>query len=108
MMGLYIPNEKMPGRCEDCLLCHVYETPTAIACGCIVNMRTREIGCVTRPDWCPLIDLGEHGDLVDRDTILQQMENPIHSMMVFGGHIVYSEDAIKKAPVIIPAEGNGK
>jgi len=107
-MGVYIRDVDMPERCEDCILCHQYETVTAVACGCKVIMRTREMGCVSRPEWCPLSGVKVHGDLIDRDDLLKEPKDPIHSMMVFGGHIVYSEDAIKKAPVIIPAEGNGK
>ena len=59
-------NMEMPKRCEDCPVCHKYETVTAIACGCKINMRTREIGCVTRPDWCPLIEVP-----IDYDELLK-------------------------------------
>jgi len=56
-MGIYFSSLKTPERCEECLLCHMYETPTETACGCKINMRTREKGCKTRPDWCPITDM---------------------------------------------------
>jgi len=66
-MSALIKGMEMPKRCEDCLLCNQYETVTMIACGCLVNMRTRELGCVTRPDWCPIMEVHDHGRLIDAE-----------------------------------------
>ena len=46
----------------------------------------------------------EHGDLIDRKALLADTTAMLHSMMVFGGARVYTSDAIKNAPTIIPAE----
>ena len=43
-----------------------------------------------------------HGDLIDRDAL--PFNEPIRSMMVFGGEIVIAKTAIDEAPTIIPAE----
>lgn len=52
----------------------------------------------------PLVALPPHGDLIDRNELLSTKTDPIHKMMIFGGQYVISEDAIKNAPVVIPAE----
>ena len=57
-----------------------------------------------RPEWCPLVPVPPHGDLIDRKALLADTTDMLHSMMVFGGARVYTSDAIKNAPTIIPAE----
>ena len=49
----------------------------------------------------------EHGDLIDRKALLADTTDILHSMMVFGGARVYTSDAIKNAPTIIPAKKEG-
>jgi len=44
-----------------------------------------------------------HGDLIDRDALMKS-ESPIGKMMMFGGQYVFTENEIKNAPTIIPAE----
>ena len=52
---------------------------------------------------CPLVPVPSHGDLIDRDALVDTKDF-IHKTMIFGGQIVYSQEAIDNAPTIIPAE----
>ena len=97
MADILISGMEMPERCEDCILCHQYETVTVVACGCKVNMRTRELDCVTRPDWCPLIEVPNHSDLISREWLIKNWDK-----------YVYTLTAIESAPAIIPASGKEK
>ena len=100
-------NMKMPERCEDCPVCHVYETATVVACGCKINMRTRELGCVTRPDWCPLIEVPPHGRLIDATALLKSISRAIEDDSDIAD--VYEEDYelvndwLASAPTVIEA-----
>lgn len=56
------------------------------------------------PD-CPLHELPPHGDLIDRDAILNaEKTKPIAKMMMFGGAYVIDLDVVRDVPVIVPAE----
>lgn len=56
-------------------------------------------------DSMKIVELPPHGDLIDRDAILQaERTKPIAKMMMFGGSYVFDESAIYDAPVIIPAD----
>ena len=99
-MAIYIEGMEMPKRCEDCLLCNEYETVAMIACGCLVNMRTRELGCVTRPDWCPIMEVPDHGRLIDADALMQQIEHDTPLSAVFEKTM---RRYLHNAPTVIPA-----
>lgn len=52
-----------------------------------------------------IIELPPHGDLIDRDVILNaEKTKPIAKMMMFGGAYVIDLDIVRDAPVIVPAE----
>jgi len=101
MADILICGMDMPGRCEDCILCHQYETVTAVACGCKVNMRTRELDCVTRPDWCPLIEVPPHGPLIDAEAFL---EDVTQSEIMRDGFKEVFAMWIGTQEIVIPAE----
>ena len=46
-----------------------------------------------------------HGRLIDADAI--PFNEPIRSMMVFGGEIVIAKTVIDEAPTVIPADKEG-
>ena len=50
-----------------------------------------------RPDWCPLIPIPAHGDLVERDWLLKN-----------SWRYAYMLTAMEAAPIIIPASGEGE
>ena len=113
-MGVYIKDMEMPTRCEDCLLCHEYETTTCIACGCRLNMRTREIGCVAKPEWCPIVEIPPHGRLGDLDKLEQMfvdIDNAPYSGFDGEEPFYSAEDAaliIRLNPTVIPADKDGE
>jgi hypothetical protein len=59
----------MPDSCSECRFKDYVFTTGVTWCGanCVVLARNFEaIGFDGRPEWCPLVDLGKHGDLIDR------------------------------------------
>lgn len=60
-----------------------------------------------KPDWCPLVDLGKHGDLIDADYFKEHLitcaENgrPLHRMYTELSELI---EAIDNVPTIVEAE----
>ena len=86
-MSILIKGMKMPKRCEDCPLCHYMESGTIVACGCRATLMIRHMSESCRPDWCPLIEIPPHGDLIDMDaevdvTIYEEHDTYIKTMTV--------------------------
>jgi len=109
-MGVYIKGMKIPKTCEDCLLCNQYETVTMIACGCLVNMRTRELGCVTRPDWCPIMEVPDHGRLIDADALINNLFEELKYCRENGYVSQIKRETIVRlciTPTVIPASWEG-
>lgn len=102
-MNVLIKNMEMPTRCAECWL---MDGEDSWCCACRGKRITSDYryGIKDRPEWCPLVPVPPHGDLIDRKALLADTTDMIHSMMVFGGARVYTFDAIKNAPTIIPAE----
>ena len=78
-MGVYIPNMKMPEHCGECRFavdgwCYAYGKPNIDA-----------LANDGRTNFCPLVPVPPHGDLIDRDAY------------------EYPGDLMDE-PVIIPAE----
>lgn len=81
MSGVYIPNRKMPISCGDCVFkrfengygdyCVICPLPYENANDQIEH---REVG---RMEWCPLVPVPGHGDLIDRDKLEKDIENYI-------------------------------
>ena len=64
-MGIYVQGMEMPEKCGLCDLFHA-ESPMH----CTVVKGNKTVGAqygMPRPDWCPLVDLGKHGRLIDAD-----------------------------------------
>lgn len=56
---------------------------------------------VTRPERCPLVPVPPHGDLIDKDALMQ------HEVLLFrdGGRLpIIYVSYVRNAPTIIPAE----
>jgi hypothetical protein len=63
----------MPDSCSECRFKDYVFTTGVTWCGanCVVLARNFEaIGFDGRPEWCPLVDLGKHGDLIDADKLI--------------------------------------
>ena len=92
-MSVLIKGMEMPTSCGDCKL--------RMAVGCYGNLPHN-----TRMPNCRLVPVPDHGRLVDADA-LKDTDNFIHKTMLFGGQVVYAQDAIDRAPTIIPADKEG-
>lgn len=71
-MSIMIKGMEMPENCEDCSAQII--DPTGGASGCAVNhsiiLRKRGEG---RPATCPLVEIPPHGDLIDRDALMDDL-----------------------------------
>ena len=104
-MSIVIPNMEMP---KACLYCRFHEMWNCILCNkdCLID---GNIAYKERMDFCPLVELPPHGDLIERDKLPHYETFSIIGRKV---DVVDLED-IKKTPVIIEAseeegEANGK
>lgn len=103
-MSVLIRGMKMPKCCDDC--CLLYDCCSCIVTGYSVAMIKWDTEHKRLPD-CPLIEIPDHGDLVDRDELMMKMWEasayaPNHCSWV-NARVVFAKD-IEDAPVIIPAE----
>lgn len=87
-MGVYIKGIEMPTDCHNC--------PLGFGGGCYCGTSADEYMCPDhgRAEWCPLVSVPPHGDLIDRDVLIQSKE--IDS---FGAVF-----AVAKSPTVIPAD----
>ena len=72
-MSVLIKGMKMPKTCEDCQF-HRYHSHHEYVCVATplfypMNLANSE---GIRKDWCPLVDLGKHGDLIDADELKKE------------------------------------
>lgn len=70
-MSVLIKGMEMPQKCGQCNLYHA-EYP--MYCMAVEGHRT--VGApygMPRPDWCPLVEVEPHGDLVDKDKLMQEV-----------------------------------
>ena len=111
-MGVYI-NMEMPTSCDDCRLNNgisCYAVPEYTEDG--VVGRTDD-----RPDWCPLVPVPPHGDLIDRDALMKILSKVIDINASIEQRneatdqerrcLWWFEQQIGIAPTIIPASEDG-
>lgn len=89
-MGVYI-NMEMPRNCNECRF--------AIENYCYAVVKYKHLRGGERKNWCPLIEVPPHGDLIDRDKLREK--EFIHVGDAYA--VVMSRD-IRNAPTIIPAD----
>ena len=98
-MDIVIKGMEMPKNCNRCKLATHYFTNTHKV-RCFINAEMREAdGIDSRPKWCPLVALPEHGDLIDRN------ELPIIGITDYKleSHTVVEFEDVLNAPVIVEA-----
>lgn len=99
-MSVLIRGMEMPQKCGKCKLYHV-EHP--MHCMAVEGHRT--VGApygMSRPDWCPLIELPPHGNLKDESDIISLIE------VMFckdNDGMEHAIQCVKDAPTVIEAEG---
>ena len=115
-MGVYIKGMEMPDRCFACPMCEVYdaEVNCAISHGSYKEYRDvdEQTAINGRPDWCPLVPVPPHGDLIDRDAMYKAIndarkEDPLLADVYVDDYVIVS-DWLRHAPTIIPASEEGE
>ena len=76
-MSVVVKGMRMPEDCRECRF-QEYGFTTGVTwyvANCFVLTRNFEaIGFDGRPERCPLIDLGKHGDLIDAEELIETAE----------------------------------
>ena len=96
-MSVLIKGMEMPTSCADCRL-------MADGWCYSVGLEQREkISTVKRPTWCPLVEIPQHGRLIDGDLLPWFLAN---TDVKFESYEDWEKlcDYISAAPTIIPAE----
>ena len=120
--GIYIPNMEMPETCYECP-CGDNEFYECLATKERFSYHRDEYGYPDgeRQDWCPLIKVPPHGDLIDRDAFRASIRESLeecnkwaneadHDTMMYArisqsvGTFVECSLRAKSMPTIIPAE----
>ena len=99
MSGIYIPCMEMPQYCGDC--------PFEFSGDCLLSRDViPTFEPVTRAADCPLTPVPDHGDLIDANALLHDMNRMVlpDDLAYTIGHGI-AERFIEKAPTIIPADG---
>lgn len=94
-MSVYIKSMALPDRCFSCPLCDT--DCCGISRGSYIEYRDVDVDVAlnSRPDWCPLIPVPDHGRLIDADSlgfVLMDCENADQALW-----------RVDEAPTIIPA-----
>ena len=106
-MSVIVKGMEMPTSCDKCRFCVNGFTDDAPMYECAVQ--SEDIVSVLvesdgkpfdfRPDWCPLIELPPHGDLVDRNELLAEYDRQ-HE-----GEAGKARKIMEQAKAVIEAEG---
>ena len=119
MAGIYIPNNTMPKDCPVCPVSYWSITDGFCGCGIVPGKRhamKTEHGYAEsneKPDWCPLVEVPDHGRLIDADAltvIIKEYIEEYSDTDENGWHsgkwcaMKEAEMAINDAPTIRPAE----
>ena len=119
-------NMKMPESCGVCKM-HFLGDPDYICCQITdripkivgkfhnsrINLDARKasIESVARPDWCPLIEVPEHGRLIDADVFernLIPMQNARNQNNLVARGIRKARGVARDLPTVIPADKDGE
>lgn len=96
-MSILIEGMKMPKDCKDCIFC--------VNNWCVINSRLHHIkGAEETTQYCPLIPVPPHGDLIDRRKLplafIDITDLPTDRCLP-----VYLQEDVDDAPTIIESEG---
>ena len=94
MSGVYIKGIQKPSQCGECKICNwipIGEYDLMLKC----PLLERKVGFATRREDCPLIPVPDHGDLIDRDALLDAWDD---------NHTIPSEAAKVIEKTIIAAD----
>ena len=109
MSGVYIQGMEMPERCEDCPIEqhdeNRYGDEFDHRCGLIYKGYTEEIRMICRHKDCPLVEVPEHGRLIDVDELFKEFER---RAWYDNADRDLAEDFLLDAPTVIPASEDGE
>ena len=100
MSGIYIPGMEMPIRCG---LCFAWDEEYS-TCNLTLDHRTR----LEKVDDCPLIPVPDHGRLIDKDALEQDISDSVvfsgreNNPEIYGANKIINR--IHHAPTIIGAD----
>lgn len=103
-MRAYLEIE-MPTSCDECRIM-VFEDTNCVPelfCGCPIVFKAHPQGVGHRPDYCPLIEVPKHGDLIDRKALLEGDGRYLISLCKEGIDV----EEILRAKTVIPASEEG-
>ena len=107
-MSILIKGLKMPEDCPQCPLSHWNKLDQLTGCELVRRYVPESESSYwqsdKRPEWCPLVGLPDHGDLIDRDALKEPMESVCMGIMAGTDSYNAPLKTIDDAPVIIPAE----
>ena len=101
-MSVYIKGMEMPSECWQCLF--------QDSGNCIVNKRAVDRAIINgqRSDNCPLIPVPDHGPLIDKDALEQDISDSVvfsgreNNPEIYGANKIINR--IRHAPTVIPAD----
>lgn len=98
MAGVYIKNMKMPSTCDECLSGFVKTI------GCTKRLGFFERDTQRHPE-CPLVEVEDHGNLIDRDDFLMRdLAYCPPELQSDGQYILVKLD---KAKIVLEADTDG-
>lgn len=98
-MSILIKGMEMPTSCEKCP-CKTADAFGGLGCQATGYIPLRKVN-QNRPDWCPLIPVPPHGDLIDRDALREEWLENGENEYVYDTNAFL--DSLDDAPTIIPA-----
>ena len=104
-MSVLIKGMEMPKDCLHCPFSYMSSDCLKIWIICKVKDVSVTDGDAVkegRPDWCPLVEVPPHGDLIDRDALCEYIEDLSDNMWT--NNFGVSEQRLFDAPTIIEAE----
>jgi len=101
-MSVLIKGMEMPKSCHDCGMFALIDVSDGLAHGCRV-LKEMIFNNRERLPNCPLIELPQHGDLIDRDDLMSTLLNKTYGVDI---NVVMKQimEKIISAPIIIEAE----
>ena len=110
MAGVYVPGMKKP---YGCTFCPWYQTFCSFCKAANKNISVLDMN--KGPDWCPLVEVPDHGDLVDRgaleDTVLRlnfpeeyPSDDVAESWEITRNQYKMIDNVLFQMPTVIPAD----
>ena len=111
-MSVLIKGMEMPKCCPECQMFDWYVLGCKL---CSFGIPSRYgYDAETKPDWCTLIEVPEHGRLIDADAFFKDICNSIENMTKLrigvDADFLWAKlnDALDNAPTVIPADKDGE